>query len=215
MQAFIFDFDGTIADSEKCSILATQSAFDKFGLPIPSEKQIAYYMGIPIEKSFKDMSEVQFTDERFDELLTLFRQEYKKFENEALSVFPGIPQTLLTLKQLNIKCFVVSSKKTDVLQRNLQALNIAEYFHDLIGSDKVSHYKPHPEGIFILRDQYHLDLPNCLMIGDAIFDIQMGKAASTKTCAVTWGSHSREKLLSENPNYCIDQVSELLALSKL
>lgn len=214
MQAFIFDFDGTLADSEKCSILSTQSAFAKFGLNIPSEQQISYYMGIPIEKSFKEMSETILSEEDFEKLLILFREQYRLLENDTLTVFPSIPQILHTLKQMSINLFVVSSKKTDVLLRNLQALQIDAYFDDFIGSDKVTHYKPHPEGIFILRDQHQLNLTDCLMIGDAIFDIQMGKAASTNTCAVTWGSHTKEKLLFENPTYCIESPNELLTILK-
>ncbi len=46
----IFDFDGTIADSKKCSLIATKKAFSDYGLEEPSDSQIEYYMGIPIEK---------------------------------------------------------------------------------------------------------------------------------------------------------------------
>ena len=54
----IFDFDGTIADSKKCSLIATKKAFSDYGLEEPSDSQIEYYMGIPIEKSFDLMSSV-------------------------------------------------------------------------------------------------------------------------------------------------------------
>ena len=48
----IFDFDGTIADSKECSIVATQKSFKERGLEEPTVNLIEYYMGIPIEKSF-------------------------------------------------------------------------------------------------------------------------------------------------------------------
>lgn len=51
-----------------------------------------------------------------------------------------------------------------------------------------------------------------MMIGDAIFDLQMGKAANVKTCAVTWGSHSVEQLSAENPDFIIDEALQLLAI---
>ena len=56
MDAYIFDFDGTLANSGSTGILATQAAFQQFNLSIPSNETINYYTGIPIEKSFKKMA---------------------------------------------------------------------------------------------------------------------------------------------------------------
>lgn len=212
LQAIIFDFDGTLADSEKCSILATQNAFKKFDLTIPTTKQISYYMGIPIEKSFHEMASEPLSKERFEQLLTAFRAEYKRLEPDTLRLFPHVSELLEKLQQREIPCFVLSSKHSNVLQRNLQTLEISHYITACIGSDLVQHYKPHPDGIFILRDTYQLSLENCLMVGDAIFDLQMGKVAGTKTCAVSWGSHSKEKLLTENPDYYLENMLDLLPI---
>ncbi|MFF5995090.1 HAD hydrolase-like protein [Lysinibacillus sp. KU-BSD001] len=40
----------------------------------------------------------------------------------------------------------------------------------------------------------------------------MGKAAGCKTCAVTWGSHTKARLLEEQPTFCVDTFEQLLAL---
>lgn len=209
---YIFDFDGTLVDSEKCSILATQAAFKACQLAVPTETEIAYYMGIPIEKSFREMATVELTEQVFQTLLKTFRDFYKQFEEEALTLFPNIKDMLHVLTERGVTCFVVSSKKTAVLERNLQALEIARFFQDCIGSDQVQHYKPHPEGILVLLKRYGLQATHCIMIGDAIFDIQMGKAAGCRTCAVTWGSHTREALECEAPDVIVDDV---LALTKM
>lgn len=209
---YIFDFDGTLADSKLCSILATQAAFKACNLNSPSEDQITHYMGIPIEQSFKEMANSLLTDEAFELLLISFRSFYKQYENETLQLFPEMKAVLQQFKEQQLNCFVVSSKKTDVLKRNLATLGIDSFFKDCIGSDQVKKYKPHPEGILKLIDRYQLDTSTCMMIGDAVFDIQMGKAAHCQTCAVTWGSHSKDLLASENPDFIIENVRELLIL---
>ncbi|SUP52240.1 Uncharacterised protein [Weissella viridescens] len=56
MQNMLFDFDGTLANSGATVALATQAAFRVLSLPEPSHDTIAYYMGIPIETSFKAMA---------------------------------------------------------------------------------------------------------------------------------------------------------------
>ncbi|AVK85654.1 haloacid dehalogenase [Lysinibacillus sp. B2A1] len=214
MKSYIFDFDGTIADSKQCSILATKEAFQILDLEIPSIEDIEYYMGIPIEQSFKQMLSKQIDDIKFERLLDTFRQEYKRFENDSLVLFPDMMNVLKELNCQGKQCFVVSSKKTDVLLRNLQTLKIAQFFKDYIGSDQVENYKPHPDGILKLVERYQIDIEDSIMIGDAIFDIQMGKSAGCRTCAVTWGSHSEELLLTESPTFCIHKVSNLLSLNE-
>lgn len=212
MQNYIFDFDGTLADSKQCSVIATQEAFKQFGLDIPSPEQIEHFMGIPIEVSFKEMANQEITEEAFESLLQMFRNHYKAVENDTLITFPHIPEVLQQLHESKKRLFVVSSKKSDVLLRNLTTLNIDRYFEDIMGSDKVTQYKPHPAGILKLVELYHLDPAETVMIGDATFDLQMAKAANVASCGVTWGSHGREKLLTEQPAFLIDQVEQLLEL---
>lgn len=48
-----------------------------------------------------------------------------------------------------------------------------------------------------------------LVVGDTTFDIEMGNRAGCRTCAVTWGNHSRELLLSACPDLIIDDLDSL------
>lgn len=215
MKNYIFDFDGTLADSKQCSVLATQQAFKECGLKQPAAELVEHYMGIPIEVSFKEMAQKELALEEFEELLNKFRTAYKDLEHDTLVVFPGIPELLQLLQIQGKRLFVVSSKKSEVLLRNLQTLQIDSYFIDIIGSDKVSHYKPHPGGILRLIDLYDLLPSESVMVGDAIFDLQMAKAAGILSCGVTWGSHSKEKLQTEEPTYLLEHVSQLAVLEGL
>lgn len=210
MKNYIFDFDGTLADSEQCSIIATQQAFQKQGYKVPTAEQITYYMGVPIEKSFPLMINEIIDSTMLEELLVAFRVIYQKIEQDTLRIFPHIEEVLQTLQNQKKRCFVLSSKKTAVLKRNLEILKIHTFFEDAIGSDRVTDYKPDPAGIFQIQKEYHIQLDNTVMIGDAIFDLQMGKAAGVRTCAVTWGSHPKEELLKERPDWCIDEPNELI-----
>ncbi|RFA34769.1 hypothetical protein CAI16_10315 [Virgibacillus dokdonensis] len=206
----IFDFDGTLADSKQCSVLATQNAFKALRLHIPSADTIEHYMGIPIETSFKKMADRELLKDEYKLLLQTFREQYKQLESDLLTVFKNIPEVLHKMVLEEKLLFVLSSKKTDVLKRNLQSLNIDTYFHDIIGSDKVSHYKPHPDGILNIVEQYHLKKEETVMVGDAIYDLQMAKAAAISSCGVTWGSHKREQLTEEKPDHLIDEVMQLV-----
>lgn len=215
MKAIIFDFDGTLADSGECGLLATQKAFKECNLPIPTKKEIDYYMGIPIEQSFHEMTNHTLDDVQFTKLLQLFRRAYKTLEEQTITAFPHVDEVLDALHKQGLLLFVVSSKKTEVLYRNLRKLQLEYFFTDWIGSDQVEHYKPHPEGILKILELYTLKPEETIMIGDAIFDLQMAKAANVLSCGVTWGSHPKEKLQEENPTFLVDEVYQLAELEGL
>jgi phosphoglycolate phosphatase len=210
---YIFDFDGTLADSKHCSVVATQEAFKILGLTIPHEKVIEEFMGIPIETSFKKMANMELSSSMFEELLHTFRAIYKKYEEELIVTFSFIPEVLKELNQQNNLLFVVSSKKSDVLRRNLQSLHIEEFFDGVMGSDNVSNYKPHPEGILKIIEENCFTTSQCFMIGDSTFDIAMANAAGITSCGVTWGAHSKEMLTEVNPDYLLHNVKDLLHVS--
>ena len=210
IECVIFDLDGTLLDSRECSIKATKAAFTEMGLKVPSEVVIEHYMGIPIEESFFKMSEQPLDQETATELFRVFRTYYQTYEESTLNVFPEIPHVLEILMKRKVPCFVVSSKKTAVVKRNLAAQNLVAFFEEIIGSDAVSHYKPHPEGINKVVTQYQFDPTRTIMVGDAIFDIQMGKAAGVKTIAVTWGSHDAKKLSADKPDALAEAPQDIL-----
>lgn len=210
---FIFDFDGTLADSGETGVLATQSAFKQLGYSEPSKSLIEYYMGVPIEESFKKMNpDYTYTEREFQTLLSTFRKLYQSIEQENMTTFPNIPLVLSKLHQHQKKIFVVSSKHSTPLQRNLQQLNIDQYFDGVSGSDQVEHYKPAPDGILLIERQFNLISDDTIMIGDAIFDVQMGQAAHVKTAAVTWGAHDLKMLVGSKPDYIFEQVNDILSL---
>ncbi|WP_429967025.1 HAD family hydrolase [Enterococcus sp. AZ173] len=210
IECVIFDLDGTLLDSRECSIKATKAAFTEMGLKVPSEVVIEHYMGIPIEESFFKMSEQPLDQETATELIRIFRTYYQTYEESTLNVFPEIPHVLEILMKRKVPCFVVSSKKTAVVKRNLAAQSLVAFFEEIIGSDAVSHYKPHPEGIDKVVTHYQFDPSRTIMVGDAIFDIQMGKAAGVKTIAVTWGSHDAKKLSAEKPDALAEVPQDIL-----
>ena len=49
-------------------------------------------------------------------------------------------------------------------------------------------------------------------MGDTIYDIDMGKGASTLTCGVTYGNGTRSELAQAGANYIIDDFAHLISI---
>lgn len=213
MQNFLFDFDGTIADSGDAATLATQACFKDFDLEVPTAETVRYYMGVPIEIFIPELVEKQgkhYSAEQFEAMYDSFRRHYGEIEQETTTLFPQMKDTLTALKDAGKKLFIVSSKASTSLKRNLKTLGIADLFDDLIGSDQVEHYKPAPDGVLMVIEKYHLDKNESVMIGDAKYDLQMGKAAGVKTCGCLWDTFDAQLLKAENPDFLSEKPAELL-----
>lgn len=213
MQNFLFDFDGTIADSGDAAALATQACFKDFDLEVPSAETVRYYMGVPIENFIPELVEKQgkhYSAKQFETMYDSFRQHYGEIEQETTTLFPQMKDTLTALKDAGKQLFIISSKSSTSLKRNLKALGIADLFDDLIGSDQVDHYKPAPDGVLMVVEKYHLDKKVSVMIGDAKYDLQMGKTAGVKTCGCLWDTFDAQLLKAENPDFLLEKPVELL-----
>ncbi|HDR1876087.1 TPA: HAD-IA family hydrolase [Pasteurella multocida] len=211
----LFDFDGTLADSSNCSVVATQQAFEQFALPKPTAQEIIHFMGLPIEISFRKMGAAPFTEQQFAMLLDAFRQHYRELSDTLISAFPFALECVKQLKEAGKTTAIITSKKTDVARLNAQTLGLLPYIDVVIGSDLVKEYKPHPEGIFTALHALGVtvaQLSNVIMIGDAVSDIKMGQAANIDTCAVTWGAHSEQALKQASPNYLVHHFEQLTQL---
>lgn len=206
---YIFDFDGTLADTKKCGEIATQRAFKTCGLSEPSSKDITHYMEIPIEESFLKLADRQLDEASLTKLIETFRNTYKTIEKDYIYEFAGITEAITSLHNQGKKLFVVSSKKSDVLERNLSAIGLNHLITEAVGSDQVSKYKPDPEGIHTILQRYNLNSQHTVYIGDSTFDVEMGQRAGVQSAAVTWGAHDARILLHSNPDFIINDPSEI------
>lgn len=116
----LFDFDGTLADSAQCAILATRQAFRDHHLPAPADAAIVQQMGIPIERCFRTLGATALDDDAFAALLATFRQHYAAAAESHIRLYPGIAALLAALKAQQRQTGIVSSKKNRHPARQLR-----------------------------------------------------------------------------------------------
>jgi len=209
-KTILFDFDGTIADTKECIISSFQKSLASFDLTPIDEKELVSLIGKSLTEQVKILIPSDSSDIFYDTFVAKYRQVYAEESKTKLAVFKGVKKVLNSMWKKKIVMTIVSSKKESVLQNDCKILNIENYFDLLVGPDSVTHHKPHPESVHVSMKKLGItNKASLLVIGDATFDIDMGNAASVDTCAVTWGVHSRNLLLSSKPTYIIDNVADL------
>lgn len=210
----IFDFDGTLADTNKGIVRTFQATFAEMGIPDPGEAVITSTIGLVLKDAFKKAVPT-FSDEEADKAVQVYRRLFETIGVPATEAFDGIPAMLEALHNAGIRMSVASSRSHHSLERLAEKLGIDKYFEMFCGAEDVVNHKPAPDMVNLIIDRYKLDPETTLVVGDAIYDLLMGRGAGCKVCGVTWGNQSREQLSAVSPDYIVDYLSEFCAITGL
>ena len=82
----------------------------------------------------------------------------------------------------------------------------------VVSANDVQRHKPHPEPVEKILAALHVKSEETLVVGDASYDILMGRAAGCRTCGVTYGNQSATDLKNAGADYLVDDFAEVLGL---
>ena len=205
--AYIFDFDYTLADATEPVVQSFLYALEKMNLQKSSRQDIINTIGIPIGESYTIL-----TGDDSEEGIELFKKYQKEKSDEITvtnTVFIGeAKEVLQILKNRGKKIGIVSSRWGQRINDIFENLNSRELIDFIIGTEHVENYKPNPEGLFKMIDM--MDAKNPLYIGDSYIDAQAAQNAKIDFVGVTTGTTSREKLESYPHIAVLDDLKELL-----
>lgn len=209
INTIILDFDGTMGDTQSLIVRTMQQTIQALGLPPQSPENCAAMIGRPLRETFTEL--IPMTEEMGDRCEQTYRQLF--FQNntpDAVPLFPHVRETLARLHQQGITLTIASSRSRETLDEFLQRMQLNQFVSLIVGADDVAQAKPHPEPVLKTLSHCGCKAENALVVGDTTFDILMGNAAHCPTCAVTYGNHSREQLLTAHPTFIIDDFAELI-----
>ena len=203
----ILDFDGTLGDTTALIVRTTQAAIRELGLPERSDEECASMIGLRLV----EIPPVLFPGHNIDCDLyaATYRRLFHEFDTDgAVRLYPNVLETLDALHEKGIILTIASSRSRNTLIKYVENLGLNDSIRYVLGADDVTEGKPHPEAIFKTIEKFGIPAEQTVMIGDTIFDIEMGLNAGTKTCGVTYGNGSRASL--SKADWLIDDFSELL-----
>ena len=207
----IFDFDGTLADSETVLVGLVNEALADHGFAPAEPQRIAGCIGLPLAEVFHQAAP-QLPHHRRDDVVRSYRQRALLPEVVArFSLFDGVDDVLRALRDMPLRVAIGTSKSLRTTLLVLDHLGIRDCFDDVLGGDSVARGKPHPEMIELACRRAGCNPAHTLMVGDTSYDIEMGHAAGAATCAVTWGMQDPARLRALAPTLVVDSLADLLA----
>jgi phosphoglycolate phosphatase len=187
LRAVLFDMDGTLLDSAPDFIAIAQAMRASHGLPPMADKDIRDHVSGGARAMVLRAFDVDPMSEQFEALRLEFLERYQQHCAVLTKPFDGILELLADIESAKLIWGVVTNKPVRYAAPIMEQLGLAERSAILICPDHVTHSKPDPEPLLLACSRLGLDPASVLYVGDDLRDIESGRAAGTKTAAVTYG----------------------------
>ena len=207
IKCILFDFDGTLADTEAGIVATFKATLERMGENVLSTEAIKSTIGLPLDRQFEMLA--HFSPEKAKQATDTYRIIFQTVGIAGITLFDGVKEALTRLRQSGYILGVVSSRHMLSLLQICDLQGITEYFTTIYGVDRVNRPKPAPDTVLLALKELGISPEESLVVGDTVFDLLMGRNAGCRTCGVTYGNQSREQLLNESPDYLVDSLLEL------
>nr|VFJ47010.1 MAG: phosphoglycolate phosphatase [Candidatus Kentron sp. DK] len=202
----VFDWDGTLIDSETKIIAMFHAACDEIGVTRRQDADIRNIIGLGLPIAIQTLFPEQNARNR-DRILTGYRHHFDATPASAL--FPGVPETLILLREQGFRMGIATGKSRRGLEKDLSDTGLREWFPVTRCADEAPS-KPHPGMLYGIMEEIACAPKNTLMIGDTEHDLKMARNAGVDAVAAAYGVQGREHLLQWEPRAYLDAIPELI-----
>jgi phosphoglycolate phosphatase len=205
---YLFDIDGTLLDSAEDICGAVQQVLDTTDCNPVTFDYLKSYIGRHLIDLFSEVFPT-YDSARIDGLIDMYRNLYRGRGHTCTRIYPGVAEGLASLGGRKGTATTKGSPTTRLI---LEQFGLRQYFDHVQGTDGFPS-KPAPDVIFKGLEGLGARPEDCLFVGDSAADMEAGKRAGVKTCAVRYGYGAHEALAGFAPDYWIDDLRELAAVA--
>ena len=185
-RAYLFDCDGTIADSMPLHYKAWKKALAEWNCVYPED---LFYLwgGKPVRNIIADLNEMQGLNMPVDSLAA--RKE--SFYLEQLPQLKPIAEVLEIIEAQHgrIPFAVVSGSRRESVVGSLTVLNLLDKFDAIVSAEDYVNAKPAPDPFLIAAKRLGVDPKHCLVFEDTALGIESATAAGMASVMIPFIMH--------------------------
>src|ERR1043166_1431011 len=179
--AYLFDCDGTIADSMPLHYVAWKQALGEWNCEF-DEKLFYRWGGMPIVEIVATLNKQRGLNMPVEQVA--HRKENLYFE--LLPQLKAVPEVLehIEAKHGQLPFAVVSGSALDSVTASLTTLNLLDRFDTLVCAGDYKKSKPDPEGFWLAASRLRVAPESCLVFEDTDMGVQAATAAGMASVKV-------------------------------
>jgi beta-phosphoglucomutase family hydrolase len=181
-KAYLFDMDGTIADSMPLHYIAWKQALAEYGCPLFPEPLFYSWGGMPVREIVATLNQRHGLNMPIEEVA--HRKEGLYYE--LLPKLTAVPEVLEQIEAAHkrIPFAVVSGSTRESVTKSLEILNLLDKFDVLVCAGDYTKAKPDPEPFLLAAQKLNVAPASCLVFEDTEMGIQAATAAGMQSVRI-------------------------------
>lgn len=201
----LFDFDGTIMDTNDLIFKSWQHTFKELHGVDVSWETIRATLGEPLELTMENF----FPEVPLQKCLDTYRSWHHDQFVDLIKLFPGMLELLEELRSRGYKMGLVTSRLKYTTMLGVEKYDLGRFFDYILTADDTDKHKPDPAPVLITLDKLGSKPEESIMIGDTVLDLGCARNAGVKSVLVDWTVAVTEEHKSQ-ADYIIKKADELL-----
>ncbi len=208
----VFDYDGTLVDSQYNIIAAMGEAFTACGLQEPTPAAVRQVVGLSLEAALEQL----LGEEAHGDLPRVAQTYRDTFLSMRLQaefeepLFADVLETLAGLNAPDVRLGIATGKAMRGLRASLERHQLSGLFVTLQTADR-NPSKPHPAMLRQAMAEAGVEARETVLVGDTSFDMAMARSADVAAVGVSYGYHGADELRRAGAAAIIDAMRELPA----
>ncbi|HET6618172.1 MAG TPA: HAD family hydrolase [Gemmatimonadota bacterium] len=195
MRSLIFDLDGTLVDTVYAHVFAWQQALTEAGMPIDGwrvHRKIGMSGGLFTRAVAReighelDAAQAQALQDRHGRIFRDLLPEPRPL--------PGAVELLARLQALGVPFGIATSGRRPEINVSLAQLRIPDHTVVIERGD-VMRAKPEPDLFLACQERLGVDVRDCFVVGDAVWDLLAARRAGMLSVGVLTGGYGEEELI--------------------
>jgi phosphonatase-like hydrolase len=220
VEMVIFDMAGTTIDEDNIVYKTLQKAINNIGVNVDLAQVLEIGAGQEKLNAIQDIIKVhgnaqdaEKANEVFKDFLNMLGTAYETFPIKAMKNAEAVLQTL---KNNNVKVVLNTGYDKATASFILDKIQWRQFYHYdlLVTASDVKNSRPAPDMITFAMNLFSIvDPQKIIKVGDSKIDIEEGRNAHCLyNIGITTGAQTKAQLQEANPDFIIDDLTELLNL---
>lgn len=198
IRAAIIDLDGTMLHTAPDFHVAINRMRSELGLAPLDIETITHFVGKGTENLMRRVLGIDYGPEEvelhFPKALASYQKHYLAINGDYSTVYPGVREGLDVLQTKGLRLACVTNKPIAFATPLLERAGLRDYFDVVYGGDSLPKKKPDPDPLLKVCEDFGLQPPQVVAIGDSSNDAQAARAAGCRVLNVPYGYNHGESI---------------------